>query len=180
AVAFDRDGGRFVSASSDHTVRLWETATGKCQRVFAGHTDEVFAAVFHPDGTRVASGGRDRAVWLWDPASEQAVARLPGHTSYVWSLAFSPDGRTLVSGSGDLTVRLWDTAPLKARYRARRAAADLRPEAAHLVDRLLAEKPGAAEAAAAVGADRSLGEPLRTAAFRELLRRFASREGGPP
>src|SRR5262249_62034314 len=129
AIAFDQGGGRFVSASSDRTVRLWETATGQCLRVFEGHTDEVFAAVFHPDGTRIASAGRDRAVWLWDPASDQEVARLPGHTSYIWSLAFSPDGKTLISGSRDFTVRLWDTAPLKARYQARRGAEASRAEA---------------------------------------------------
>jgi WD40 repeat protein len=126
AIAFDRDGGRFVTASSDRTVQLWDTAKLQRLRVFVGHTDEVFAAVFHPDGTRIASAGRDRAVWLWDPESDQEVAHLPGHTSYIWSLAFSPDGKTLVSGSGDFTVRLWDTAPLKARYQARREAESLR------------------------------------------------------
>ena len=127
AIAFDHDGGRFLSASSDRTVRLWDTATGRCLRVFEGHTDEVFAAVFHPDGTRIATAGRDRAVLLWDPESGQEVARLPGHTSYIWSLAFSPDGKTLVSGSGDSTVRLWDTEPVRVRYQARSAAEGLRP-----------------------------------------------------
>jgi WD40 repeat protein len=180
AIAFDHDGGRFVSASSDRTVRLWDTATGRCVRVFRGHTDQVFAAVFHPNGTRIASAGRDRAVWLWDPASDQELARLPGHTSYIWSLAFSPDGATLVSGSGDSTVRLWDTAPLRVRYEARRGATALRPEAERLVERLLAEKTSAAAVAAAVGADRTLSEPQRSAALRALLRRSAlRREEGP-
>jgi WD40 repeat protein/predicted Ser/Thr protein kinase len=169
AIAFDRDGGRFVSASSDHTVRLWETE-GQCLRVFQGHTDEVFAAVFHPDGARIASAGRDRAVWLWDPASGQEVARLPGHTSYIWSLAFSPDGETLISGSGDFTVRLWDTAPLKARYQARREAESLRPEAERMVEKLFQAKKDAAEVVAAVRADRSLSEPQRHAALRAVLR----------
>jgi WD40 repeat protein len=173
AITFDRDGSRFVSASSDRTVRLWDMATGRCLRVFEGHTDEVFAAAFHPDGPRIASAGRDRAVWLWDPASDQVVARLPGHTSYIWSLAFSPDGKTLISGSGDFTVHLWDTAPLKARYQARCEARALRPDAEQLVARLLAEKTGAAGAAAAVREDRSLSEPQKNAALRALLRRSA-------
>jgi WD40 repeat protein len=170
AVAFDRDGSRVVSASSDRTVRLWAAATGQCLRVFEGHTDEVFAVAFHPDGTRIASGGRDRAVWLWDPASDQEVARLPGHASYIWSLAFSPDGETLLSGSGDFTLRLWDTFPLANRYQARREAESLRPEAERLVAKLFQENNDAAGVAAAVRADRSLSEPLRHAALRAVLR----------
>jgi WD40 repeat protein len=144
-------------------------------RVFEGHTDEVFAAVFHPDGTRIASAGRDRAVWLWDPASDQEVARLPGHTSYIWSLAFSPDGKSLVSGSGDSTVRLWDTEPLRTRYLARRAAESLHPDAEQLVERLFQEKRDAAEVVAAVRADQSLSESQRKAAMCAVLRQTTMR-----
>jgi WD40 repeat protein len=176
AVAFDREGGRLVSASSDRTVRLWDAATGECLRVFEGHTDVVFAAVFHPDGTRIASAGRDRAVWLWDVACGQEMAHLPGHTSYIWSLAFSSDGKTLVSGSGDSTVRLWDTEPLKTRYQARREAEALRPEAERWVAKLLQEKKDATAVAAAIQANQTLSELRRHAAIRALLQRSA----GPP
>jgi hypothetical protein len=158
AVAFRRDGARLLSASSDHTVRVWEPATGKCLRVFDGHTDKVYMVVFHPDGTRVASAGRDRDILIWDAAGDEDGVRLPGHTNYVWSLAFSPDGKSLVSGSGDNTVRLWDTQPLRERYLARRAAEALRQEAVRLVERLFREMKDAAEAVAAVRADRSLSE----------------------
>src|SRR6516162_9867900 len=179
AVAFDRAGGRLVSASRDRTVRLWDAATGQELRKFEGHTDEVFAAVFHPEGTRIASAGRDRAVWLWDPESSQEVAHLAGHTSYIWSLAFSPDGQTLVSGSGDSTVRLWDTAPLKTRYQARREAAALRPEAERLVEQLWRQKNDPAEVVEALRADQALSEALRQAAMRAVLRRVQPQEAAP-
>jgi WD40 repeat protein len=171
AVAFDRAGGRLVSASSDRTVRLWDVATGACLRVFEGHTDEVFTAVFHPKGTRIASAGRDRAILLWDTGSGQEVARLPGHTSYIWSLAFSPDGTTLVSGSGDNTVRLWDTAPLRTRYQARREAETLRPEAERLVEQLWRQKKNPDEVVEAIQADQALGEALGHSALRAVLRK---------
>jgi eukaryotic-like serine/threonine-protein kinase len=180
AIAFDRDGSRFVSASGDRTVRLWDSATGKCLRLFVGHTDVIYAAAFHPGGKLIASAGRDRTVWLWDPASGQEVARLPGHGSYVWSLAFSPDGETLISGSGDFTIRFWDTSPLAKRYLARREAESLRPEAERLVQNLFQEKKDAAEVAAVVRADRSLSEPLRHAALRAVLQRSAMRGEAKP
>jgi WD40 repeat protein len=170
SAAFSPDSRYLASCSGDRTVRLWQTDGGAC-RVLRGHTDEVFAAAFHPDGRRLATAGRDRAIWLWDLARGEEVARLPGHTSYVWSLAFSPDGQSLVSGSGDFTVRLWDTAPLKARYRARREAAALRPEADRLVERLWRQEKDPAAIIEALRADPALSEPRRHAARLAVLRR---------
>jgi WD40 repeat protein len=175
AVTFSADSRRLASCSFDHIVRVWTIDGGACQ-VLEGHTDDVFAVAFHPDGTRLATAGRDRAIWLWDLARGAEVARLQGHTSYVWSLAFSPDGATLASGSGDFTVRLWDTAPLKVRYQARRAAEALRPEAERLVESLWRQKHDPAEVVDALRVDRALGEPLRQAALRAVLRRASAPE----
>jgi WD40 repeat protein len=182
---FSHDSRRLATCSGDHTVRLWQTDSGACQ-VLSGHTDEVFAAAFHPDPGapgRLATAGRDRAIWLWDLTRGEEVARLPGHTSYVWSLAFSPDGTTLVSGSGDSTVRLWDTAPLTERYRARREAAALRPEAERIVDELWRQKKDPAEIVETLQANLALSEPQRHAARIEVLRRATSPNpapGNPP
>jgi WD40 repeat protein/predicted Ser/Thr protein kinase len=178
SAAFSRDSRRLATCGADRIVRVWQIDSGACQEL-RGHTAEVFAVAFHPDGTRLATGGRDLAVWLWDLARGEQVARLPGHTSFIWSLAFSPDGATLVSGSGDATVRLWDTAPLKERYKARRDAEALRPEAERLVEQLWRQKDSPAEVAAAIRADRALSEPLRHAALQAVMRRPQAREAVP-
>lgn len=139
--------------------------------VLTGHTDQVYSVAFHPDGTRLASAGRDRAVWVWDLATGLDVARLDGHANYVFSLAFSPDGKTIASGSGDGTVRLWDSEPPAPRYRARREAEALRPEADRLVAALWKENGSdAVKVVAALHSDRSLSDPLRNAALRAVLR----------
>ena len=180
-VAFSADGRLLASASSDRTVRVWDVATVKCALVLTGHTDQVYSAAFHPDGKRLASAGRDRAVWLWDLATGLDVARLGGHANYVFSLAFSPDGKSIVSGSGDGTVRLWDSLPPAPRFRARREAEALRLEADRLVEALWKGKGSdAAKVVAALHSDRSLGDPLRSAALRAVLRRSTDRESQRP
>ena len=138
-MAFSGDGRRLASTGRDRTVRIWDVAAAKCVAVLIGHTDEVFAAVFHPDGHRLASAGRDGAIWLWDLETGQEVVRLEGHTNYVYSLEFSPDGKSIVSGCGDGTVRIWDTTSPARRQEARHEAEALRPDADRLVARLFAE-----------------------------------------
>jgi WD40 repeat protein len=169
SASFSPDSRLLATCGLDRTVRLWPVEGGAC-RVLRGHTDEVFAVAFHPGGKRLATAGRDRAVWLWDVARGEVVARLPGHANYVWSLGFSPDGKTLASGSGDATVRLWDTEPLRERYRTRREVEAARPEATRLVGRLLAEQGKPDRVASRLRSDASLGDPLRRAALREVMR----------
>ena len=60
AVAFSPDGLRIASGSTDKTVRLSETETGKNLRVFQGHTDLITSVAFSPDGGVVASASPDR------------------------------------------------------------------------------------------------------------------------
>jgi hypothetical protein len=110
--------------------------------------------------------------------SGEEVARLRRHTTYAWSLAFNPDGATLASRS-DFTVRMWHTAPLKVRYRARREADALRPEANRLVESSWRQKHDPAEVVEALRADPALGEPLRQAALRAVLRRAIPAETAP-
>ncbi|KAH6663640.1 hypothetical protein B0J14DRAFT_682901, partial [Halenospora varia] len=109
-VAFSPDGKQVVSGSDDHTVRLWDAATGTALQTLEGHSDCVNLVAFSPDGKQVVSGSDDHTVRLWDAATGTALQTLEGHSDCVNSVAFSPDGKQVVSGSDDHTVRLWDAA----------------------------------------------------------------------
>ena len=101
---------QLASGSDDHTVRLWDVATGQKVRHFDGHTDPVRSVVFSPDGAQLASGSNDNTILLWDLATGQELVRFIRHIQDVNSVVFSPDGTQLASGSDDHTVRLWDVA----------------------------------------------------------------------
>ena len=62
SVQFRPDGLKVVSASHDHTVRIWDAVTGECEQTLEGHSSTVTSASFSPDGTKVASGSNDKTV----------------------------------------------------------------------------------------------------------------------
>ena len=107
---FSFDGRLLASASYDHTIKLWDVASGRELRTFAGHSDMVFFDSLSPDGRYLASASRDQSAKLWDARTGQEIYTFTGHRNWVHSVAFSPDGRYLATGSDDSTIKLWDLA----------------------------------------------------------------------
>ncbi|NRF66935.1 WD40 repeat domain-containing protein [Aquincola sp. S2] len=107
SVAFSPDGKRLVSASSDHTARIWAVPSMQLMTVLSGHADDVDTAVFSPDGKRIATSSHDHTVRTWDAITGQPLALMLGHQGDVLALAWDDNGKSLVSSSDDGTVRRW-------------------------------------------------------------------------
>ncbi len=114
SVAVTPAGTQLVSGSDDHTVKLWDLASGLELATLAGHRDMVLSVAITPDGTRALSASADDTVKIWDLAAAREVATLTGHRASVRSVAVSRDGRHAVSASDDCTAKVWDLASGRA------------------------------------------------------------------
>ncbi|MFC1712340.1 WD40 repeat domain-containing protein [Candidatus Poribacteria bacterium] len=88
SVVFCPDGRYALSESADTTLKLWEVATGREIRAFAGHTSFVHSVAISLDG-RYALSGAYRTVELWDIATGGEVRIFAGHTRSVNSVVFT-------------------------------------------------------------------------------------------
>ncbi len=112
SVAITPDGSLAVLASTDTTLSVWDTDTGKPVRQLAGHHVEVHVAhCYEHQGRNYAlSGGSDGAIKQWDLATGECLRTLRGHTATVTYLAATPDGQRVVSASADQTLKVWHLA----------------------------------------------------------------------
>ncbi len=108
--AFSPDGSRVVTASRDHTARVWDAVTGEAVTPPLRHADIVWKAAFSPDGRRVVTASRDGTARIWDASSGQPVSPALPHRGPVVDASFSSDGRRVVTGGTVGMARVWDAA----------------------------------------------------------------------
>ena len=58
-------GNKIASGSWDNTIKIWDIATGKCERTLLGHENSVNALCLLP-GNKIASGLSDNTIKIWD------------------------------------------------------------------------------------------------------------------
>ena len=79
---------RVLTASRDHTAKVWLVASGKCLLTLQGHGNIVQSAVFSTDGQQVLTASSDNTAKVWSAASGMCLLTLKGHHGDVRSAFF--------------------------------------------------------------------------------------------
>ncbi len=107
ALAYSPDGRQIVTASADHTAKVWDAASATNLLTLIGHTAPVRSVAFFPDGQRIITGSWDKTARVWDATTGKSHI-LEGHRREVFSVAVSTNGQRIATGSLDHTARIWD------------------------------------------------------------------------
>ena len=65
-VAWHPDGDRLASASSDHSVRVWDPITGKLMLSLIDLPSQMTTVAWSPDGKTLAAGSEDGTIIIYD------------------------------------------------------------------------------------------------------------------
>lgn len=115
AVAYSPDGKYLVTGSLDHTLKLWETATGKEVKTYDGttaHQKMVLCVAFSPDGQMIASGSSDNTLKVWDVPVSSPIRSLKSADA-TSAVALSADSSKVAVGGKDGSIRIVAAADFK-------------------------------------------------------------------
>ena len=98
---------QIVSASSDKTIKIWNTLTGEVNKTLVAHEGPVTSLAVMARG-QFASASEDKTIRVWIVELGIVTEEFSGQSKAIRSLISLPFGE-LVSGSDDSTARIWQT-----------------------------------------------------------------------
>lgn len=111
SMQFSDDSNWVVTASDDHTARVWRVDQRADQPQggsveLAGHHERVSFAAFNHDGREVVTSSADSTIRVWDAGDGRELGVLRWHSEGVNQVRFDLEGKQILSASDDGTVRL--------------------------------------------------------------------------
>ena len=108
-LAFSPNDSKFVTASDDKTLKIFDFAAGAEESLLTGHSWDVKTVDWHPCKGLLVSGSKDHDVKLWDPRTGRCLTTLHGHKNTISKTKFEPNrGQLLATAAQDQIARIFD------------------------------------------------------------------------
>jgi polyadenylation factor subunit 2 len=109
-LAFAPHDNKFVTASDDATLKIFDFGSGTLETTITGHNWDAKTVDWHPSKGLLVSGSKDHQVKLWDPRNGgRCLTTLHGHKNTISKVAFEKTrGLVLATCARDTTPRVFD------------------------------------------------------------------------
>jgi pre-mRNA-processing factor 17 len=108
-VQFNHDGTKFVSASFDRYLRLWNTETGQVLQTFTNRRVPYVVKFYPHDDNFFVVGCSDNKIVTYDATTAEITQEYNHHLGPVNSIIFVEDhGTKMITSSDDKKVLVWE------------------------------------------------------------------------
>ena len=109
SLAWAPSDAKFLSASDDTTLKIFDFAARVPDTTLTGHNWDVKACDWHPTKGLLVSGSKDHQVKFWDPRTGRCLTTLHTHKNTVTTTSFSRvNSNLLATSSRDQVARIFD------------------------------------------------------------------------
>jgi WD40 repeat protein len=114
SLAFNPDGTRLASGSSNDSVIVWDVNSGQTLMTLKGDVSDrqqAFRSLYWKDGSTLIAAGSDAIYW-WDTTTGSLLQRLakPVEADFLVHAAFSQNGDRVAAAAQDAYLYFWDQA----------------------------------------------------------------------
>jgi len=107
-VAFSADGTKFVTASLDRYVKVWDTESGQVIGRFQQEQTPLCCEFYPEDDNVFLAGCYDKQIVQWDCRTKEIELNYNRHLGPINSITFVDNNRRFVSTSDDKAIKVWD------------------------------------------------------------------------
>ena len=108
-LAFAPTDTKFVTASDDASLKIWDFTRSAEISTLQGHSWDVKSCDWHRTKGLIVSGSKDHSVKLWDPRTSRSLTTLHSHKNALTATTFSRLRDALLATAGrDNLARIFD------------------------------------------------------------------------
>lgn len=98
---------RVATASSDATVKVFDTSNGQLKATFSAGGSQPLIGV-DIGGDIVCGCGADKTCRVWNQQTKRMIHQLAGHSQKITCVRLFPGEKGVITGSADRSIRVWD------------------------------------------------------------------------